>query len=200
MGIVSRLFRRRRTILHYTGHRILSDRKASRFPVKREAEVARLLGRLVGQERVVAGYGGLASGADILFAEALLACGAEVHIILACEAERFVASSVAEAGASWIGRFHEILAQATSVNFSQADGRLDVDYGAATVLALDLGEAAAVRTRSGKLQIAIFDGRKEADSSATAGTGPDMERGAQRGWRQIVLNPAARWRIKAHRL
>jgi hypothetical protein len=200
MGIVSRLFRRRRTVLHYTGHRILSDRKASRFPAKREAELARLLGRLVRQERIVAGYGGLASGADILFAEALMASGGEVHIILACDAERFLAFSVAEAGEAWIRRFHAILAQATSVSFAQGGDAAHVDFGAATDLALDLGEAAAVRTGSGKLQIAIFDGRKEADSSATAGTGPDMERGAQRGWRQIVLNPAVRWRLKARHL
>lgn len=197
MGLISRLLGRPDTVLHYTGHRILSNRKASRFPAKREADIAKILSRLVKKERVRAGYGGLASGSDILFAEALLAAGAELHIVLACDKGRYIASSVAEAGPKWVARFHDVLAQAASVTLSASADETEIDFGAATRLALDLGEAEAARgrswSRSGKLQIAIFDGHKNADD---AGTGADIDRAAGRGWRQIIVNPAARGRIK----
>lgn len=193
MGLISRLLGRPDTVLHYTGHRILSNRKASRFPVKREADIAKMLSRLVKKERVRVGYGGLASGSDILFAEALLAAGADFHIVLACDAERFIVSSVVEAGPKWVARFHDALAQASSVTFGATAKEGQIDFGAATQLALDLGEAEAARCRSGKLQIAIFDGQM---SSGDAGTGPDIDRAARRGWRQVVVNPAVRGRIK----
>ncbi len=197
MSFISRLFGRSKTILHYTGHRILSDPKVSRFPAKREAYIAKLLSRLIKKEHVRAGYGGLASGSDILFAEALLAAEADLHIVLACDTERFMASSVAEAGPKWVARFRAALSQATTVTFVAGDEATEIDYAAATHLALDLGEAAGKKIRAARLQIAVFDGRP---SSGAAGTGPDMERAAQRGWRQIVLNPVARGRIKPEHL
>lgn len=197
MSFISRLLGRPKAVLHYTGHRILSDPKASRFPAKREAYIAKILSRLIKKERVRAGYGGLASGSDILFAEALLAAEADLHIVLACDTERFIASSVAEAGKDWVGRFRTTLSQATSVSFATSDERAEIDFGAATRLALDLGEAAGKKNRAARLQIAIFDGHQ---STGDAGTGPDMERAAQRGWRQIVLKPVVRGRIKPRHL
>ncbi len=61
------------------------------------------------------GYGALAAGADITIAEALLARGGELHVILPTGVETFIAQSVAPYDPAWRGRFAACLAAATSV-------------------------------------------------------------------------------------
>ena len=57
------------------------------------------------------GYGALAAGADIIAAEALLAIGAELHVILPSGRDAFCRSSVAPYGPEWSERF-DILCEA----------------------------------------------------------------------------------------
>lgn len=193
MSLFARLSGRKKVALHFTGHRILENSAKSRFPVGREADVARALARILKRQRVVAGYGGLASGADILFAEALIAAKAELHIILACDKERFIALSVAEAGPGWVERFHKILQSAASVTVMKASGAREPDFGASADLALDLAEEAARTKGCRTLQVALFDGRRD---KGNAGTGPDIERARARGWKQIVLRLRRRGPIR----
>ena len=51
------------------------------------------------------GYGALAAGADIIAAEALLASGAELHVVLPSSRVEFCRSSVAPYGSDWTERF-----------------------------------------------------------------------------------------------
>lgn len=81
-------------------------------PVK--AEIQRRLDRL--DARI--GYSAAACGADLLFVEAMLERGAEVHIVLPFEVEDFVASSVRYAGARWEMRFRNALKLAHSVTLA----------------------------------------------------------------------------------
>lgn len=192
MGLISRLRGGEKVVLHYTGHRILGDPARSRFPVRRERDVARAIARTLKREKVVAGYGSLASGSDILFAEALLAAGAELHITLACDDVRFVELSVAEAGDDWVARFYRALDRATTVS-RENTAKSAVDFGAASERALDLAEQAASRTGRGRLQVAVFDGRR---GRGDAGTGPDIDRAKARGWRQIILRLRRRGRVR----
>ncbi len=196
MSLIARPGGRKKVVLHFTGHRILGDPARSRFPKNREADVARALARIIRRERVVAGFGGLASGSDILFAEALLAARAELHIVLACDEERFITLSVAEAGPGWVERFRGSLDAATSVTFAKGSGARVPDFGAAADLALDMADKAAAARGRKTLQVAVFDGRR---GRGDAGTGPDIERGKARGWRQIVLRLRRRGRIHAIR-
>src|SRR5262249_18515215 len=64
-------------VIHYAGHRV-----GRRFGQRAEEVVADSIRRLLVEHRVAFGYGSLASGADILFAEALLARGGELHVVL----------------------------------------------------------------------------------------------------------------------
>jgi hypothetical protein len=66
-------------------------------------------------EDVGFGFGALAAGADIIIAEALLASGGDLHVILPTSPAAFVAQSVAPYGASWVRRFEDCLAAAHSV-------------------------------------------------------------------------------------
>ncbi len=66
------------------------------------------------------GYGALAAGADILIAEALLARGGELHVILPCDRKNFRAQSVAAIGEDWASRFDALMEQADTVDYLAA--------------------------------------------------------------------------------
>lgn len=61
------------------------------------------------------GFGSLAAGAEIAAAEALLARGAELHVVLPSDPERFAAAFVDPEGEKWRARFDAALAAAESV-------------------------------------------------------------------------------------
>jgi len=80
------------------------------FPPSKEAPVARAIRRALDEMDARIGYSSAACGCDLLFAEALLARGGEVHIVLPCALEDFVEARVAYAGDDWVERFHRVLA------------------------------------------------------------------------------------------
>lgn len=61
------------------------------------------------------GYGALAAGADIIAAEALLARGAELHVILPSSRAEFCRTSVAPFGQNWTERFDALCDAAHSL-------------------------------------------------------------------------------------
>ena len=95
--------------IHFAGHIRLN-----RTPAEQEALKITVADALQ-QQDVGFGYGALAAGGDILMAEALLEQGAELHVVLPCKTDLFVAESVKPFGENWIERFEACLAQATSV-------------------------------------------------------------------------------------
>jgi adenylate cyclase len=182
------------SLVHYTGHRILADAKRSRFPAGRERSVARAVRKVLDKEGVVAGVGGLASGSDILIAEALLARGADLHIVLPCEDDRYVDASVAEAGKDWVRRFHAMTSEATTLTYLEDDGAgSDIDFSGASDLALEMAREMAEEEGRSRFQLALFDG---VASEGAAGTGADIATGRDLGWRQLVLLIRPRGKIK----
>ena len=88
------------------------------------------------------GFGALAAGADIVMAEALLECGAELHVLLPVAVDSFVAQSVAPYGAHWLARFEACRDAAQSLHCATA---LDGAYEPlATQLAADVAMGASV--------------------------------------------------------
>ncbi len=75
------------------------------------------LSDLIQKHDIGFGYGALAAGADITIAEALLAEGAELHVVLPTHHDTFIAQSVWPYGASWLSRFKACLDQARSVYY-----------------------------------------------------------------------------------
>ena len=94
--------------LHFGGH--MSFRADSQ-PAALIDEIAALLAG----ERIGFGYGALAAGADILVAEALIARGAELHLLIPGGIAAFAALSVEPFGAAWRRRFDAVLARADTV-------------------------------------------------------------------------------------
>jgi tetratricopeptide (TPR) repeat protein len=91
--------------LHFSG----------RIEVADAAEVTSAAADLLARERIGFGYGALAAGADIIVAEALLAAGAELHVVLPSDAESFARHSVDPYGTDWRRRFDAALAAAATV-------------------------------------------------------------------------------------
>src|SRR5690606_1998441 len=87
------------------------------LPASAEAALAAHLARRLDALDAGIGYCSAACGADLLFVEALLARGGEVHITLPFARDDFVVTSVAWAGRGWVELFDRALAQATSVSY-----------------------------------------------------------------------------------
>lgn len=136
---------------------------------------------MVARHGVGFAYGALASGADILFAEALLARGAELHVVLPFAREEFTEISVAPSGPGWLDRFEACLQRANSVTFATDDRYLGHDsiftYG--SYLAMGLAVLRARFLDAAVRQIAVWDGE---ETTGIAGTGFDV-----RTWRNFGL-------------
>jgi class 3 adenylate cyclase len=172
-------------VIHYCGHRVDA---AGAFPPARERHVARAIAEELDRQRPAYAYGSLASGADILCAEALLARGAELHVVLPFARDEFVQTSVAEAGTDWVERFHRCLAAAADVRYATDDAFLgdDVLYRYGAELAMGL---ALLRRRflDGDVhQIAVWNG---APAQGAAGTAIDVATWTGRGHRATIIAP-----------
>jgi tetratricopeptide (TPR) repeat protein len=86
-------------------------------------------------------FGALAAGADILVAEALLARGAELHVVLPCSIAAFHASSVDPFGTDWAGRFDRLVVEAASLAFVTTESELSA---AAVALADEVAMGMAI--------------------------------------------------------
>ncbi len=86
-------------------------------------------------------FGALAAGSDIVAAEAAIACGAELHVLLPCAPEQFLALSVIPFGAEWAKRFDRLMGLAMQVEWLGEAGGLT---NAAVRLAEDMAMGLAV--------------------------------------------------------
>lgn len=89
----------------FTGHRVGEHLSSERIPL-----VRRRLTELLAEQEVQFGYCSAASGADILFIEAMLEREAEVHVFLPFPAQFFRETSVGP-DPSWLSRFDRLIAR-----------------------------------------------------------------------------------------
>jgi class 3 adenylate cyclase/tetratricopeptide (TPR) repeat protein len=176
------------SVVHYCGHRIAPLGGEGRFPADAEQLVRARIVAEIERDRPGFAYGSLANGADILFAEALLAVGAELHLVFPFAVEEFVESSVADGGAGWVERFQTCLAAATSVSYATDDAFLgdDVLYRYASELAMGLAVLRARFLDAPLRQIAVWDGRP---ARGEAGTAVDVARWRRHGRPTTTIAP-----------
>ncbi|HEX4034409.1 MAG TPA: TRAFs-binding domain-containing protein [Solirubrobacteraceae bacterium] len=158
-------------VVHFCGHRIAeAGAAAGRFPQAAESAVAEAIAEVVAQHRPGYAYGSLASGADILWAEALLASGCELHVVLPFAREEFVARSVASSGERWADRFDRCAAAATTILYATDDAFLgdDVLFRYGTELAMGLALLRARYLDANLRQLAVWDGQPAAGAAGTA--------------------------------
>src|SRR5262245_43273566 len=156
--------------VHFAGHRIAAPGAKGRFPAAAEGEVAAKIARPLDLRGVGYGYGALASGADVMIAEALLARGGELHVVLPFALDEFRAASVAPAGASWLARSESCLARAASVTMATEDRYLGHDslFAYGSHLAMGLAVLRAEFLDGEARQLAVWDGRPPEGPAGTA--------------------------------
>ena len=136
-------------------------------------------------------YGSLASGADILWAEALLARGSELHVVLPFARQEFIDSSVAPAGEDWVERFEKCEAAAATVRYATDDAYLgdDVLFRYASELAMGLALLRARYLDAEIRQLAVWDGDP---AGGAAGTAVDVATWRRTGRAVTVISPMRR--------
>jgi class 3 adenylate cyclase len=178
-------------VIHYLGHIISAPGKPGRFPAEQEPAVKAAIERMLAEEDVGFGYGSLAAGADILFAEALLARKAQLHVVLPFDREEFIEVSVRPSGDNWVERFEQCFRAAETsgtVRFATEDRYLGDDhlFGYCSQLAMGLARLRAQHLSTGIKQIVVWDGNAP---SGPAGTAVDTARWQRAGLprREIIV-------------
>jgi hypothetical protein len=142
------------------------------------------------EHRIGFGFGALAAGADIVVAEALIARGGELHVVLPTRLDTFVAQSVAPYDAAWGPRFAACLTAAHSVQcVTSVTGAYEP---LATQLAADVAMGAAVlnarRLQSSAWQLLVIDDEPGAYGGGL-GTRRIGERWRDRGRQDCLIVP-----------
>ena len=141
-----------------------------RFPAEAEDEVVAQIDAELTRDTPRYAYGSLASGADILWAEALLAHGAELHVVLPFAREAFIDSSVASSGPGWVARFQRCLGAAASVIYATENAFVPDDalYRYGSELAMGLALLRARYLDADVRQLAVWDGAGDLGEAGTA--------------------------------
>lgn len=142
---------RPRPSLHFAGHLGIAPEESGALA----DEVAAILA----EERIGFGYGALAAGADIIIAEALIAKGAALHVILPTSREAFVEQSVMPYGAAWLPRFEACITAAASLRCvsAVAGGYEPLATALAGDVAMGMARRNAVMLQSHAVQLLIVD-------------------------------------------
>lgn len=97
------------------------------FPPSKELAVLEAIRQALDEIDARIGYSSLACGGDILFAEAMLARGGELHVVLPCDLQDFIEAKVAYAGEDWVARFESVRARASSIAHATTERYLGHD-------------------------------------------------------------------------
>lgn len=168
---------------HFTGHILGPDKDAALT----DCALRRQVDQLLKDQRVGFGYGSLAAGADIVFAEALLASGAELHVVLPVSRASFIEVSVAPFGADWIGRFDACMARATSIRYASRDPYLGDEqvFAYSSQFAMGCAVLRAQTLSTEAIQLAVWDGH---ETGGPAGVAYDLTYWARSGRRRAVVS------------
>jgi adenylate cyclase len=169
-------------VVHFAGHMFAADPAA-------EVALRQEIDRALDEEKAGFGYGALACGADIVFAEALLGRGCELHVVLPFAEADFIAQSVLPGGESWLGRYRACLAQASSVTFATGIAFFEpAQYGYSSRIAMGLARLRAEHLHAPPVQIVLWDRRP---ATGPAGTGADVAAWREAGGRSRLIAPGA---------
>jgi class 3 adenylate cyclase len=157
-------------VAHFCGHRIAAVGAPGRFPAEAEQGVADRIDAELTRDTPRYAYGSLASGADIMWAEALLARGAELHIVLPFVRGAFIESSVASSGPTWVDRFDRCLRSAFNVTYATDNAFVPDDalFRYAGELAMGLALLRARYLDADVRQLAVWDGKPDLGDAGTA--------------------------------
>jgi class 3 adenylate cyclase len=152
------------------------------------ARIAQALDRL--DARV--GFGPLACGADLLVAEALLARGGELNVVLPFAEDDFIAESVLCGGEAWLARYRACREAAASLHFATPGAYVgdDNQFAYSTQIAMGLAALRAQALGCDAVQVAVVSDRfRSLSKTGLAGTVADIGLWRSLG-RETVAIPA----------
>ena len=175
-------------VMHFCGQMGTEDGGIGSFGRGDVALIRRRVDRALRAEPVGVAYGGLASGGDLVFAEAVLEAGIELQVVLPFPVDEFKRVSVSRFGADWGPRFDAALAAAThTVIASDSEyGGNDRSFDFGTKLAMGLALQRARHLVTPVLQMAIHDGHVQAPRPV--GTEANLRFWRGLGLRSIVFD------------
>lgn len=173
-------------VVHYCGHRMAAPGETGRLLPDEESGVRTHIEDWLAGRTVGAAHGSLASGADIIAAEALLAGGAHLHAVLPCEIDDFIEQSVAPSGTGWVERFRHCMEVASTVSLTCDSAYCGDDTLFAHASRVAIGEALnqARALETDAHQLAVWDGE---DPELEAGTAHDVATWAGTGFPTHVV-------------
>ena len=168
-------------VIHFGGHMI-----SRRFPAEAEPDVAKAIAGHLDAIGTGFGFGSLACGADVLFAEALVARAAELHVVLPFDVDEFRRVSVARGGDAWLGRFDRCLDAATTVTWSTTGQYLGDDslFDYCSRVAMGHALIRAAFLAAPVEQVVVWDGEPP---NGEAGTAVDVATWRRHGRRTTVI-------------
>ncbi|MFO1246653.1 MAG: tetratricopeptide repeat-containing protein [Alphaproteobacteria bacterium] len=164
------------SVVYYCGHRNLDDADAARLQIA--GQMARLNAGFA--------YGSLCSGGDILMAEAALAAGIELHVVLPYRADEFVRSSVAP---GWEDRFAACMNKARTVSYVIDNDVLQHDCVKALCSSHAMGMARrhADALATTVCQLAIWNGQP---AKAVATAAAEVAKWSGLGLASVIIPPS----------
>lgn len=175
-------------VIHFCGHIISApDNPQGRFLARDEERVAKEIESLLELNNIGFGFGSLAAGADILFAEALLKRGGEIDIFLPFKRDEFVEISVACAGEQWITRFESVMERASSVSYASEGQYLGDNSLFAYCSRLAMGRA-IIKARHLDADIRQFAVWDHDSTNMIAGTAADLDLGKRIPVEQAIIS------------
>ncbi len=177
-------------VVVFTGHRVDEPGSISkRFPAEFAANIKRAIKDRLIQSNSRVGYSSAASGADILFIEAMQSLGGRTHIILPCSEEQFIKESVVSSGIAWVRRFRRVITKANEVITAspQRPATASVAYGYTNDLLHGLAIMRADELATELVHLAVWD-RQPAYSPG--GTGDAVRRWQAAGSAVDIINPS----------
>ena len=179
-------------VVHFCGHLIAAPGVPGRFAADAETAVRARIEAAVAAVGAGYAYGALACGGDILYAEAFLASGTDLHVTLPFALEEFVRICVASGGPGWIPRFEHCLRSAKSVDYATDGAYLDdeVLYRYGSELSMGSAILRARHLDTSVEQLALWDG---GPAAGDAGTAIDVATWNRRGLPTSVVTPATQW-------
>lgn len=152
------------------------------FTAEHELRVQHGLSLVLRNRNVGIGFSSAACGSDIVFAEAMLRRGAEVHVVLPIPAADYRSLSVEPNGMrGWGRRFDAVLRRATRVVCTGTArlAELDVEHDFCNRVADGLATLRSRMLDTERICIAAWDGTQD---EGTVGTHRRMQLWKERGW------------------
>ena len=155
-----------------------------------EASLAGRIGDALDEMGTAEAFGPLACGADILIAEAMLARGRRLEIVLPFAEDDFIAESVLCGGQGWLPRYRRCREVAHAVHFATPLAYVDDDnqFYYNTRFAMGLAALRAQALGSEAVQLAVTSAKaKSFSSTGLAGTAADIGIWERLGKRTLIV-------------